>query len=302
MSPRVRSSVNDPWVFRAEKPADLLGDHADLIEAAREPGEPLEYLLYAPIYFAEGGPFGIRGTAASHGLAVTRTRFIISADPMVDGVAPSVQAIPFERILAIEIGAALGLGWLVVRAAGREAVASTVVFFRASGIRHFRAAARAYRSLASRRALLGPDCPSWDDVWKRTPPYLEHEARPLILEGEHPGRFLRTRERWADVRPGRRPTSTRVSPEALFLATDKGFLWCVSEPPTRSDALGFGVNVTCLARGPHTTAKLDSTGDNPVAMSSLQLSVGAFRLTLTLDEDTADGAIQLVRWLETCSE
>ncbi len=47
MSSNWQSTGKEPQVFRAEKPEELFGVHADLIAAALTPGERLRYLLYA---------------------------------------------------------------------------------------------------------------------------------------------------------------------------------------------------------------------------------------------------------------
>ena len=65
-----RSSGKELWVFRAERPEELCGMHADLVAAALTPGEQLQYVFYAPIWEGNRAPFGIPGHAASHAVAI----------------------------------------------------------------------------------------------------------------------------------------------------------------------------------------------------------------------------------------
>jgi len=67
-----RSSGREPYVFRADKPGDLFGVHADLMEKTLSRDEGLLYLLYAPIFPEKKGPFGLHATPASHAVAATK--------------------------------------------------------------------------------------------------------------------------------------------------------------------------------------------------------------------------------------
>jgi len=67
-----RSSGKEPYVFRADKPDDLLGVHVDLMEKTLRRDEGLLYLLYSPICQERKGPFGLYATPGSHGVAVTK--------------------------------------------------------------------------------------------------------------------------------------------------------------------------------------------------------------------------------------
>ena len=48
MPSRWHSTDKEPWSFRAERPEELCGIHADLVAAALNPGEQLQYVLYVP--------------------------------------------------------------------------------------------------------------------------------------------------------------------------------------------------------------------------------------------------------------
>src|SRR5437667_6696230 len=110
-----QSTGREPGVFRAERPEELFGVHADLIAAALTPGERLRYLLYAPIWDGGEAPFGIWSHPASHAVAVTEHRFLLSEDRHTKGIIPSVRAIPFDQVLYVELGRALLLGWFAIR-------------------------------------------------------------------------------------------------------------------------------------------------------------------------------------------
>lgn len=107
------TSGRECWVFRAEKPEQLCGYHAQLIESALAPGEPLQYLLYSPVFDAREGPFQVGGGPASHALAVTPQRLVVSRDPHAEGGSRSVTSIALGTVSSVEIGCALALGWFV---------------------------------------------------------------------------------------------------------------------------------------------------------------------------------------------
>ena len=92
------SSGMEPFVYRAENPADLLGLHAEIMGSNLTPGENLRHLLYAPIWEGRHAPFGIRGQPASPAVATTNTRFLISCDRHIEGVALCLEIIPFDQV------------------------------------------------------------------------------------------------------------------------------------------------------------------------------------------------------------
>jgi len=82
---RRESNGRESWVFRAADPSELLGVHAEHIGRALDPGEELRYLLYSPMWEGHGGPFDITAPPASHAVAVSERRFLISRDPHLPG-------------------------------------------------------------------------------------------------------------------------------------------------------------------------------------------------------------------------
>lgn len=101
------SSGREPWVYEAETPQDLLGVHAELIASSLLPAEGLRYLLYSPIWDGDWAPFGITAQPASHALAITDTRFLLSRNLHREDAEPEVISIPFERVLWAEYGNAI---------------------------------------------------------------------------------------------------------------------------------------------------------------------------------------------------
>ena len=163
---RRESNGRESWVFRAWHPAELLGIHADQLGCSLQAAEELRYLLYSPMWEGRGGPFGIRAAPASHAVAVTDRRFIISRDTHLDGAPPTVCSIPFKAVLCIESGTALMLAWTVIHFADTGSARSETVLHRAIGHHHFAAAVRAYRldSQGDAPANAGPPM-AWPETW-----------------------------------------------------------------------------------------------------------------------------------------
>jgi hypothetical protein len=141
-----RSNGREPYVFRVDHPEELFGSHADLMREALGPEERLLYLLYAPIWEGEEAPFGVRAPSASHAVAVTEERFIVSEDRHQTGVCATVFAVPFHRVIEVELGSALLIGWFAVRfIRDGDVVSSSVLFPASTGMLHFATAIRHYR-------------------------------------------------------------------------------------------------------------------------------------------------------------
>jgi hypothetical protein len=240
------SSGRECWVFSVRGPEDLPGYHPELIASALGPGEPLRYLLYSPLYEASGGPFGVFGTSASHAVAVTSTRIVVSRDPHRDGVSPAARAIPLDCVLSIRIGEALVLGWLVVRFAENGSVQSETVLFRSSGRRHFENAVRATRSGELAPSAPNP-APQWRTVDSASPPYLRDALPGVVLGGERPTIVLRSSERWR-TRSGRRAYPRCLSPSAVAVLSDQALFLLESERPSRPGGLAFGVDASIIER------------------------------------------------------
>jgi hypothetical protein len=240
------TSGRECWVFRAHTPDELCGHHPRLIGSALVHGEPLQYLLYSPVFDAKDGPFRVGGAPGSHAVGITANAFLVSRDPHAEERRESITRIDFDTVSSVEIGCALALGWFVVRFAGPRGPASCPVLFGGQGMEHFRAVVRGYRRLGREERALGEARLDWPKVWKNVPIYIRTELAPLVEETERPLAMLRTPERWRTENRwwGRRPVCASAS--GLLVATSRGLLWAASEPRPRPEGLSFGVNVTVV--------------------------------------------------------
>lgn len=238
-------SGRECWVFRAAGPGELCGHHADLVARTLGHDEPIGYLLYSPRREATGAPFGVRDGGGSHALAVTDRRFIVSRDAHLPGRPPAVRGIPFADVLAVDLGEALTLGWLLIRFAVRGDAAEETMFFPSAGIDHVRAAVRAWR--ASAGLLAARPCPdrAWEPVWSRTLPWLRSQVAPLLL-GEAPRAVLHVAETWHRASSRRSPVC--VAGAGLCAVTDSAVVLALGDRPDRPGALALAVQVTCLDR------------------------------------------------------
>jgi hypothetical protein len=245
-------SGHESWVFQAHAVDELCGHHAGLVGGALRPGERPDYLLYSPLREIAAGPFGLERTRGSHAIAVTSDRFIVSRDPHRATQTPVVRDIPFSSVLAVELGEALTLGWLVVRFVADGRATSETICFQSSGIDHFRAAARAWRARADSASAPGAapapaSAPApEDDERAPGPSYLRHQVSPLLLSGERACVALHAGEVWRPDTARRR--SACVSREISCVVTDRALVVAQSEAPPRRGTLVFAVNVTLIDR------------------------------------------------------
>lgn len=280
--PREPSSGREPTVFSVPAPRELPGIHGGMIESAMEPGEAARVLLYSPMWDGTEARFGIRGPRASHALAVMENRFLISRDDHRDDLLPALTVIPFERILSVEIGTALVLGWFVVRhEEGRTIVATTVLHGAMRGREHFLRAVREFR---------GVDCSapaggvvSMDFV-EGVPPDVATDARAVLGHDEAILSLTASRESWVWVRRRRRTVPLALAPATLFCVTNRGLLLAQAEQPVWPGMLCFGVNVICIPHGVVNDAVLETRHSHGGAHSliTLQLSRGEASHALTI--------------------
>src|SRR5712692_3541282 len=298
-----QSTGRELWVFRAERPEDLLGVHANLIAAALTPCEQLRYLLYAPIWDGDTAPFGIHGQPASHAVAVTTQRFIISEDCHTEGSVPSVHTIPFDQVLSIEVGSALLLGWLALRFVEKDAVCQTALLYNAAtGRHHFAAAVRAYRALAARhsgRHLSREDQMQWSEVWRHTARHQTGGLQSLIIDGERPLAMLRAVELWTTEKQWRKNVPVCLTTAGMFVATDSGFLSVTDEPAPRPHMLRFGVNVSCIAPDAVQSMTLREQHVHASSVRFLRVHMGraavATHVDIPFDDQSVAAAERLLR-------
>jgi hypothetical protein len=242
-----KSSGKEPYVFCVEKPGDLLGVHADLMEEALCPEEPLLYLIYSPIWPGKKGPFGLRATPASHAVAVTKYRFIISENQHQEGVAPTIQSIPFDEVFYVQLGHALSLGWFSIQSVEERKTFCTTLFFTTTGIAHFERLIREYRrhTVANCSQLLKKI--DWGDVWHRTPMTQLDRLKSLVLKEEIPFNLIRSSELWCLEKKRWGKTPVYLSTNGILISTSFGFIHATDEPCIRPKVFSFGVNVSCIA-------------------------------------------------------
>ena len=289
---RRRSSGRESWIYRATEPAELRGRHADLIRSALGFDDRLHYLLYAPIFDGVGGPFGIRATPASHAVAVTQDRLVISVDAHHEGVPADVRSIPFVQVLSVELGAALLLGWLRIHYVDDRQVISTIVTFTTTGSHHFEAVVRAYRALTTRQSTHPGGAISSAGTWRSTPPYLRSATEPLLLDDEPIIHAVNWSESWRSRGRGWSRVRSCASTPGLFLLTHAGLLWASSEPRVRPDIMSFGVNATTINWQALRSASLDRAAeDGEAARLRLELEQEGISMCLEIPfDDEADQA------------
>jgi len=242
----VPSSGRESYVFQANKPRGLLGVHADLIEKTLRPEEGLLYLIYAPIWPGKKGPFGLFATPASHAVAVTKNRFIISENRHMKGIAPTIQSIPFDQVLYIQIGSALSLGWFAIQFVEDEKPFCTTLFFTVTGMKHFETVIREYRRMTGANDDRFPKKIDWVNVWHRTPMTQVGRLKPLILKEELPFSMLRSSELWILRKRRWKNIPACLSTNGILVSTNFGFIHATDEPCVRPKIFSFGVNVSCI--------------------------------------------------------
>jgi len=294
LPPRRPSTGREPWVFRVKDPEGLPGRHAENMAASIHPGEKLHYLFYSPIWDGRCAPFGLEALPASHAVAVTGSRFIVSVDPHEEPLPISLAELPFQSLLSVEIGSALLLGWLSFRFVENDSVSKKTLLFRATGARHFVAAVRMYRSLTAwpgREPSSRPPL-SWADVRARAP-HSFSAVEALLLAEERPWTCAFSPPVWRTE--GSKKTWVSTTPGSFFLVTTHGLFALVEEPGPHPDVLGYGLNLA-LFRFPelHSVQLTDPTeGSAPSAV--LRLYLGSEWSSASLDFPVDERRIAEIR-------
>lgn len=278
-------SGNESWVFQADHVEELSGHHAALVGQALHADERPRLLVYSPRREVGAAPFGLQVHCGSHALALTDRRLIISRDPHRLGCAPGVVAVPLGNVLALEIGEALTLGWLLVGSRQGDGVRRDSIFFPSTGIGLFHLAVRALRAGASQNRSHGVG-EAWWPATATIPPYLLSQMAPLISTHERLLGLVVGQETW---RTGRRARPVCSAVSTLCVVTDRGVLVAGSEPPPERGALAFAVNVTSVARSAIQRAVVSCDGGSPpittlvlalqngAAVDTLEFAIGGRR-------------------------
>ena len=240
-----KSSGREPWIFRVDHPHDLVAAHRHLIASSLQPDERILHLIYSPAWEGTEAPFGIHGHAASHAIALTPHRWIVSEDRHDPAITPSVSSIAFDDIVVLEKGSALLQAWFVLRYADNGALRTLTVLHKAIGSHHFDDAIRTYRSLVG--ASASPSLAESDE-WQHIPRYLAQELMPVLIDGERVLASCRTSEAWHEERRRWRRSAHCARPWSSLLLTDRGIVYGVSETGERPHLLSFGGNIWCAPR------------------------------------------------------
>jgi hypothetical protein len=298
-----RSSGREPYVFSVDRPQDLFGVHAHLIEAALRRNEGIRYLIYAPIWQGREAPFGIHASPASHGVAVTEDRFLISEDHHIREIAPTILSIPFDQVLCVEVGSALILGWLVIRFLENDKLSCTSLLYSATtGGDHFNSAIREYRriirptyKLPSRRGL------QWHEVYQHTPLVQGDRLRSLTVKGEYPVHMVRSSEFWGSKKRWWKTVPVSLAANATLISTNVGLTFAVEESAIRPNAFSFGVNISCISFNAVKSAHLFEEKKDQEHLRFLRLGVGrnsvSVNFDIPFDEESYKATNNLVRYL-----
>jgi len=297
----VPSSGRESYVFQANKPRGLLGVHADLMENALRPEEGLLYLLYSPIFPEKKGPFGLHATPASHAVAVTNNRFIISENRHMEGIAPTIQSILFDQVLYIQIGSALSLGWFAIQFVENEKTFCTTLFFTVTGIKHFETLIRNYRRMAVSNCDRFPPKIDWVDIWHRTSMTQVDRLKSLVLKEELPFSMLRSSELWILRKRRWKSIPVCLSTNGILVSTNFGFIHATDEPCVRPKIFSFGVNVSCIPHHAVKSARLLEKWIHGRLLPSLRLELArgsvAVDFDIPFDGDSLKEAEDLLSFL-----
>ncbi len=280
---RRESNGLESWVFRAAHPGELLGIHAERVGRALKRGEKLHYLLYSPMWEGRGGPFGIRAEPASHAVAVTDSRFVISRDPHSDAALPTLQSIPFAEVLGIESGSALMLAWLVIHYLRDGSPHLVTVLYRALGRAHFATAVKAYRSLTASALGVAPHAAlGWPTVWGEIGERYQEEVQPVLVDAESPLSSVA----WPCLPARRRRSRAGLScaaPEGALVLSTHGLLAVGHDPRALPRSPNFGVNALAV---PYATLRavtlVDRTTSGPFVLA-VRIEIGHDATAETLE-------------------
>ena len=245
-----RSHGREPFVYRAHRPGELLGVHAEVIASGLSASEALRYILYCPIWEGNKAPFGIRADTASRALAVAEDRFLVSHNRHVEGVEPTLHVVPFDKVLLVEIGTAHLLGWFSIRFVDEGKIIRLSMLFRSVGIEHFAAAVRQYRMADAKDHLKGHvhNPAPWKQIWAKVPKPQESAIEPLIAEGEHALGVVKTSQSWGIRKRLWQEVPVCQSCDGVLIPTNFGLIYAADEASVSPDMRSYGVNVSCIPR------------------------------------------------------
>jgi hypothetical protein len=306
--------------LRIDEPGNLYGVHADLIEGTLGRGEKILYLIYSPVWESEKALldlhnftaahweskkeiFGLSVYPASHAVAVTERRFIISEDRHLEGIPPTVQSIPFDRVISVELGSALLLAWLAIQFVDQDQLSSTALLYtNSSGKDHFHRAILEYRKLF--RPIDGHRMlPSrlWAQVWPKASLLQMERLQLLLREAEFPIFLIHSSETWNTVKRGWRRVPVCMKAKSIFVATNFGVLYAVDEPAERPGMLSFGVGIYCFPPEVLKSVVLEEKPFQDKTLPFLRLEAGRNSVKadfeILFDQDSYKSAVNFVQWM-----
>ena len=245
-----RSHGREPFVYRAQRPEELLGVHAEVIASGLSDGEPLRYMLYCPIWEGKTAPFGIHAKIASHAVAVADDRFLVSHNPHVEGVEPTLHVVPFDKVLLVEVGTAHLLGWFSVRFVGEGRVNRLSMLFRSVDVEHFTAAVREYRTADAEDHPGGKvhHPAQWKQIWAKAPKPQAAGIEPLIAKGEHALGVVKTFQAWGIRKRLWKEVPVCLGCNGVLVPTNLGLIYAADEAAVSPGMRSYGVNVSCIPR------------------------------------------------------
>jgi len=279
-------------------PADLLGVHAELIGSSLLPGEELRYLLYSPIWDGTWAPFGISAQPASHALAVTEGRFLLSRDLHRDDADPTVSGIPFDQVLWAECGNAHLLGWFSLCCFLKDGPGRVSILFKSTGAEFFTSVLRHYRRSLPHQvpaAGRGKGRATWHDLWKCVGKPEAREIRPLVLGDETLMGWLRAGQTWRYWRRLLRMRAKCERPENLLLWTSAGIIHVIREPDIQPESPSFGLTVRSI---PWEAIQLAEVAPGGALRLTLGRDTAAVRIEVPFDKEYRAQAESLVRSVE----
>jgi len=290
MNRSIRSSGREPWIFRAESPADLLvGAHPGLMAGALSHGGELDYLLYSPIWDVAETPFGLVPEDGSHALAVTPWASVISRDPH-DGSAPSLECIEVAHLASITLGQATLTGWLTLRQQSPSGSSErTIAFHATAGGHHFTALVRALRNRmrppesAPMPAGRSPGAPDHGSDAS-----LSAACGALLLPSETVELRVATQETWDEQPPGRCRTR-----RGLLAITGRGVLLAEHAPMRAPHPLAAAVGTTCWRHGALETVVPFEQHLGGAVISSMRLELaGGWQLEVATGASQRDALLR----------
>ncbi len=288
-----RSHGHEPFVYRARRPEELLGVHAEVISTGLTEGESLRYLLYCPIWDGQKAPFGIRAEPASHALGVAQDRFLVSLNPHAEGVEPTLHVVPFNKVLLVEVGTAHLLGWFSVRFVEEGRVSRLSMLFRSVGFECFAAAVREYRTADAENHA---DRPShgrgrWKHVWRKIPAPHRSGIEPVVAEGEIALGVVKTSQSWGIRKRLWQEVPVCLSCDGVLIPTNLGLIYAFDEAAVHPGMRSYGVNVTCIPRRAIAAASIRRELARSAFLGRLRLELRRSGVTLpqeiTFDERAA---------------